>query len=46
MTDGESIMSLLVSRKERGTNLEGSHLLKTPSPFAQQELPYPRGRWL
>ena len=32
MTDGDSTMSLLVSRKERGTVLEGSHLLKTTSP--------------
>ena len=30
--DGESTMSLPVSRKEQGTVLEGSHLLKTPLP--------------
>ena len=29
--DGKSTASLLVSRKERGTVLAGSHLLQTPS---------------
>ena len=37
MVDGKSTTSLPVSRKERGTVLEGSHLLKTPLPsFSQQ----------
>ena len=30
--DGESATSLPVSRKKRGSVLEGSHLLKTPLP--------------
>ena len=32
IVNGESTMSLPVSRKEGGTVLEGSHLLKTPLP--------------